>query len=130
MNRSEQEARKEGFHAMLTYNNYGYLYPLVYTTSDKNVDGMLFQNVGRINDYAWNKIKMYVRINDKGQDNGIFRVWLNDNLCFNNETITYTTSGQKIDTNNLCVYNNETSKTLSNEQFVYIDNYRLLDRNE
>lgn len=127
---SEKEMREEGFHAMLTYNNYGYLYPLVYSTADKNVDGMLFQNIGRINDYTWNKIRMYVRINDKGQDNGIFRVWLNDNLCFNNETITYTNCYQKINISNLCVYNNVTNKMLNSEQFVYIDNYRIIDQNE
>ena len=122
---SQSTTRKDGFHAMLTYNNYGYLYPLIYSASDKNVDGMLFQNIGKISEYTFIKIKMYVKINDKGKDNGIFRVWLNDNLCFNNETITYTTENNKIDTNNLCVYNYASNKSLDSEQFVYIDNYYL-----
>ncbi|MBE5935691.1 MAG: hypothetical protein E7262_07860 [Lachnospiraceae bacterium] len=118
---------KEGFHVMLTYNNYGYLYPVIYQANDAKVGGDVYADIGQIKEYAWNKIKMYVRVNDKGQNNGVVRIWHNDKLCFNNEKLRMATSELFIDTNNLCAYNNETSKVLDHEQFVYIDSYRIFN---
>ena len=122
---NSKKTSEEGFHVMLTYNNYGYIYPLIYSVNDANVGGNIYNEIGKFKENAWNKIKMYVKVNDKDKENGILRVWINDKLCFNNEEIRYTTSDLLIDTNNLCVYNNDSNKVVDHEQFVYIDNYNI-----
>lgn len=126
-NGNEKIIEKDGFHAMLIYNNYGYLYPCVYSANESSVGGNIFQEIGRIKEGAWTKIKMYVKTNDVSESNGVFKVWIDDKLCFNNENIRYSTNNSKISISNIQAYSNATTagKGVGHEEFVYIDNIRV-----
>lgn len=126
-NGNEQTIEKDGFHAMLIYNNYGYIYPCVYSANDAYAGGNIYQQIGKINEGAWTKIKMYVKTNDVSDVNGIFKVWIDDKLCFNGEDIRFTTNNSKISISNIQAYSNDTvaKKGVSHEEFVYIDNVKV-----
>ena len=121
----EKAISGDGYHAMLVYNNYGYLYPCIYSANDVEVEGSIFNKIGQIKEGVWNRIKMYVQVNDSNKSNGVFRVWLDDKLCYNNEDIRYTTEGTPIDISNLQAYVNESTNGTSHEEFVYIDNFHV-----
>ena len=126
-NGTEQNIEDDGFNAMLMYNNYGYLYPCVYSVNDANVGGDIFQEIGKITEGSWSKVKMYVKLNDISEANGVFKVWLDDKLCFNNDNIRFITKETDINISNVQAYTNcsTTGKGTAHEEFVYLDNIRV-----
>lgn len=121
------DIEEDGFHAMLVYNNYGYLYPCIYTVNDAELGGNIYQNIGRAYEGAWLKVKMNVKLNDVGESNGIFKVWLDDKLCYNAENIRYRTSKLSINMSNVGAYSNKTESGdgAKHEEFVYLDNIKV-----
>lgn len=126
-NGTEQDIKEDGFNAMLIYNNYGYLYPCVYSVNDANVGGNIYQEIGKINEGSWSKVKMYVKLNDISEANGVFKVWLDDKLCFNNNNIRFITKETDINISNVQAYNNcsAAGKGTAHEEFVYLDNIKV-----
>ena len=70
---------------------------------------------------------MYVKINDKDKSYGIFKVWLDDKLTFNNNSIRYMTGGSRINACNVQAYSNntDTKEGVKHEEFVYMDNIKI-----
>ena len=68
-----------------------------------------------------------VKLNDVSEANGVFKVWLDDKLCFNNDNIRFITKETDISISNVQAYNNcsTTGKGTAHEEFVYLDNIRV-----
>ncbi len=121
------KTKDDGFHAMLIYNNYGYLYPCVYAVNDAEVGGNIYQSIGKATEGTWLKVKMNVKLNDVGESNGRFKVWLDDKLSYNADNIRYRTRDLKVNIANIGAYSNisDNGDGAKHEEFVFLDNIRV-----